>query len=172
MSEKDTTLPAFGPGRSLPTRGGPHGNPQVRYSEAVTRKICERLARGERWSKISGADGLPSQTTLYQWTKRYPDFRAAVQEAKRMGADARADMVLAIAEGATPETLSVDRMHISSLKWHVERDDKQLGRQDEPDLGAGRKLIIVVRDFERYTAPDGSTQVRVAPPTATVGGGA
>ena len=68
--------------------------------------------------------------------------------------------MLDVAEATTKETLSEDRVKIGALKWHVQRDDKMLAVRDEPDLGAGRKLIIEVRQFERYVAEDGTTQVR------------
>jgi hypothetical protein len=133
----------------------------VSYSKALAKELCERLAAGERWRNLAGTEGMPSHAAPYRWARTNPEFRADFQLAKRVGADMRADRVLEIAEGATNATLNVDKFHVGSLKWHVERETKLWGPQpDEPDLGAGRTLIIRVRQFERVERPDGGAFMR------------
>lgn len=142
----------------------------VRYSKKVCDAILSRLAEGERWNSMASKKGMPAYNAPYAWAKTYPDFRQAWAEAHRMGANARADMVVTVAEGSTRDTVQSDRLHVSALKWHVERDAKVWGlREDEPDLGAGRQLIIEVRRFELYTDEAGVSRVREVLPDARRG---
>ena len=45
----------------------------TRYSKAVTRELCLRIAQGEIWHKICNAGRMPSYTTLYVGLRKYPD---------------------------------------------------------------------------------------------------
>jgi hypothetical protein len=147
----------------------------VHYTERRAQQILQRIANGERWKHFSAGDDTPCYSVIYTWAKRHPDFGAAYELAKRIGADARADKALEVAENATKESLPVDRLHVGVLKWAVERDTKIYGpRPDEPDLGAGRKVVVVVRQFENYVDEEGVTRVREITPLgegARSGGG-
>jgi len=50
---------------------------QIRYSEALAREVCERIARGEVWSRIGGSKGMPDYSTIYYWRGRHPEFAEA-----------------------------------------------------------------------------------------------
>ena len=154
--------------RALTARGkaaaraakGPR-KPAVMYTEEKGQEICERLAAGERWRDMANTKGMPGYSVPYNWAKQHPAFGRQWVYARRIGADMRADEALTIAETATKETLPVDRFHVGTLKWHVDRDAKLYGpRKDEPDLGAGRTFVIRVRQFERYVDEDGVSRVR------------
>src|SRR5258708_12640750 len=60
-----------------PVRRRKDGSRAVRYSEALAREICERIARGEVWSRIGGTDGMPEYSTLFLWRKQRPEFAEA-----------------------------------------------------------------------------------------------
>jgi hypothetical protein len=161
MPKKASTPPAAAP--AVLRTQAPAGNRKaaVAYSQDLAEKILDRIAAGARWKTIAGKRGMPAACTLYRWEKRDPEFAEALAAARRAGAEWRADAVLDVAEAATKETVQVDRLHIGALKWRVDRDTKIYGlKPDEPDLGAGRKLIIEVRRFERFTDDDGVVRVR------------
>ena len=131
------------------------------YTQELGEQICERIAAGERWHGMANTHGMPTHSTIYKWAEDHPDFGAAFVLAKRAAADGRADKALDVAEAATKESLGVDRFHVGTLKWTIERDDKTYGRRkDEPDLGGKRRLIIEVRQFERAVREDGTAYVR------------
>lgn len=137
----------------------------VMYTPELGEEICERLAAGERWSDMADTARMPGYSVPYKWAKRDREFGFNWRFALQIGANARADEVLTVAETATKETLPVDRVHIGALKWHVDRDTKLYGpRPDEPDMGAGRRLLVYVRRFERYIDETGEPQVRELPP--------
>jgi hypothetical protein len=139
----------------------------VRYSQAIARKICQRLAAGEVWFKICGTDALPAYGTLYDWRRRFPEFAKALAEAREMAADLRADKALVVAEAAVAGTVAADRLHIDALKWRAAKDAPErygvakvaAGAVGPLDAGA-RKLVIEVRQFERAWREDGTPYVR------------
>jgi hypothetical protein len=160
MSRKDHPMPHQASTPQRLARKSKRRSP-IFYSPELGERICERLAAGERWHNMAGKPGLPTHATIYKWADDHPAFGAAFALAKRAGADGRADRALNVAEAATKESLPVDRFHVGTLKWTIERDDKAYGRRkDEPDLGAGRRLIVEMRQFERVVREDGTAFVR------------
>jgi hypothetical protein len=143
---------------------------QVRYSKAVTREICKRIAAGEIWFRICNTGRMPSYTTLYAWLDRYPDFAEAYAQAREMAADLRADKALAVAEAATPATVTADRLHVSALQWHAAKASPGRygsggGASGGEDEAGPPRLIIEVRQFERARRPDGTAYVREVMPS-------
>lgn len=82
-------LPARDPkGRVLGRRGAP-----TRFSLKVAEEICNRIAQDESLDSICRDAHMPSTVTVYAWTRRYPEFRAAYIQARIDQADAIADRV-------------------------------------------------------------------------------
>jgi hypothetical protein len=135
------------------------GSRVVRYSEAVAREVCERIARGEVWSRIGGTDGMPEYSTLFYWRRTRPDFAEALALAQAAGNEVRADEVLAVSQEATRETIQEDRLHVSSLKWHVARADG-IAAKSNNWISGKRRLVIRIREFERAWRADGTPYVR------------
>jgi transposase-like protein len=63
---------------------------QVRYSGAVARRICERIARGASWLSLSAKPDMPDESTLSKWRRRHPVFAEALAQAREVGREARA----------------------------------------------------------------------------------
>ncbi len=143
-----------------PVRRRKDGSRAVRYSEALAREICERIARGEVWSRIGGTDGMPEYSTLFLWRKQRPEFAEAFALARAAATETRADEVLAVSMEATRDTIQEDRLHVGSLKWHVARADGIEAKSHNWTLGKERRLVIRVREFERAWREDGSAYVR------------
>lgn len=136
------------------------GSRAVRYSETLAREICERIARGEVWSRIGGTDGMPEYSTLFYWRRQKPDFAEAFALARAAATEARADEVLAVSMEATRETIQEDRLLVGSLKWHVARADGIEAKSNNWTFGKERRLVIRVREFERAWREDGTPYVR------------
>jgi hypothetical protein len=143
-----------------PVRRRKDGSRAVRYSAALARTICERIARGEIWSQFSGTDGMPEYSTLFQWRREKRDFAEAFALARAAATEARADEVLAVSMSATKETIQEDRLLVGSLKWHVSRADGIEAKSNNWTLGKERRLVIRVREFERAWREDGTPYVR------------
>jgi hypothetical protein len=57
----------------------------VRYSAALAKTICERLAAGELIYRISRDEGMPTPEAVQKWARERPDFAAALDVARRAG---------------------------------------------------------------------------------------
>ncbi|MBS0331992.1 MAG: hypothetical protein JSS35_04440 [Proteobacteria bacterium] len=55
----------------------------MRYSEALGRAICARVALGESVAAVCRDAGMPHSTTVYDWTRAHPGFGAALAAAQR-----------------------------------------------------------------------------------------
>lgn len=135
----------------------------VRYGPGVAREICERLARGEIWGQIAGTGRLPSYCAFYVWKERHPEFAAAVEEARRIAAEARFEKALAVAEGSTPATVQSDKLRVATLLHHAERlDPERFGKAPGGRSAAEDRIqTIVIRRFERAVDDEGRPYVRV-----------
>lgn len=161
MAGKASTKRVRDPAKTAAARVKAVRKTPVKFTPEVAEELLERLSSGERWGDFAATERMPGYAAPYGWAKRDKEFRAAFELAKRVGADMRADHALSVAETSTKETLPVDRFHVGTLKWHVDRDTKLYGPMpDEPDLGAGRRLMVYVRRFERYIDENGKPQVR------------
>lgn len=151
----------------LPADKPPKGERRtyVRYSPKIAQAICERLAQGEVWARISANDQMPAYSTLYDWRDRYPEFAAALNRAREMAADYFADRVLEVAEGATSATASGDRLRVGALQWRAAKAAPHVyGRKAEDrDRREPRKIVVTVRQFEKAVDAEGRTYLREIP---------
>ena len=166
MSERPVRRKSPSPATKTVRRDGTVSH--VRYSRAIAREICHRLAAGEIWFKICNTGRLPSYTTLYDWRRRYPEFAESYAQAREMAADLRADKALVVAEESTQATVQSDRLRVGALQWSAAKGSPRsygpkAGKSDEIDEGQPRRLIIEVRRFEKVARDDGSVYVRELP---------
>lgn len=137
----------------------------VRYSQELGKRICARLARGERWFEMAGEAGLPEYSSLYAWKARHPEFAEGLAKAREMAADYCADLAISVAEGMTKETVQRDRVLIDALlkraavtapaTWGGKGD--VVSKKDKPQQVA---VVFYARQFEKVIGPDGKAFVR------------
>jgi hypothetical protein len=136
----------------------------IRYGVAVATEICERLAKGESWSRIANTEGMPCYSALYAWQKRHPEFAEAVALAREMGADYCADRALEVAAASTKETVQQDRLFVQTLLKHAALKAPRRwggkGEAKEKDKPQKVEVVFRVRHFEKAIGPDGKAFVR------------
>lgn len=121
-----------------PPSGG--GQKYVRMNRELARTICERIARGESWSRMSGEPGMPSYTTLYAWRKKYPGFAAQLEAARLAGADWKFEQVWDIVEAVPGEGVPQAKLKIDALRWQTaQRGAAKAAADDE------RQVIFNIR---------------------------
>ncbi|MGA0608163.1 hypothetical protein ACO2Q0_19400 [Phenylobacterium sp. VNQ135] len=57
----------------------------VRWSEALARRLLERVAAGELIYRICAEDGMPTPEAVAKWAREKPEFGEALSEARRIG---------------------------------------------------------------------------------------
>jgi hypothetical protein len=88
---------------------------------AVVARLCRRIAEGGALDGLAGARGLPHRATLHRWLRRDPALAAELRAARAARDDALADELLALAEGATPETLEAARRRVAEIRLALGR---------------------------------------------------
>lgn len=73
---------AMGAGKRTAWNAGVDG-----YDREVTDEVCARLMGGETLAGICARPGMPSQGTIYNWLRRYPQFLARYRWAKSRAPD-------------------------------------------------------------------------------------
>lgn len=71
------------------------------YTKDIGDRICAMVAEGTTLAEIGRMPGMPARPTIYEWLKQQPEFAAAMDIARDLGADAIAEEALRIAD--TPE---------------------------------------------------------------------
>lgn len=95
------------------------GRPPFVWTDEIEVEIFERIAKGESARQVCEDDWLPSETTLYKRLSGDPDFAERYARARERQADVIFDEVQEIADGATPESVAVDRLRIDVRKWRA-----------------------------------------------------
>ena len=95
------------------------GRPPFVWTDEIEAEIFERIAKGESARQVCEDDWLPSETTLYKRLSGDPDFAEMYARARERQADVIFDEVQEIADGATPESVAVDRLRIDVRKWRA-----------------------------------------------------
>jgi hypothetical protein len=125
----------------------------VRYSEAVARAICERMAAGEPWSRICEDRRMPAYAMLYAWKRRHPDFAERVRLAMEAAADRHMDAALEISEEVTKDTVPQAKVRIETLKARTARLDAAAKRAEAAE-GAPAVFHIEIVRFGRELGDD------------------
>lgn len=94
----------------------PVGAPST-YSEHIANVICIRIAEGESLRKILRDDGMPAQSTVYDWLLRHPEFAEQYTRAREEQADSLADEIIDIAD-EQPEIVAVVDKKTGALIEH------------------------------------------------------
>lgn len=102
--------------------GGPRkAGPPPDYSLEVAVAFCERVGAGESLHRLCAEAGMPSQSAIYRWADRHPEFVTLYRLAMDIQAQRLFDEVREIADGTTLDTLQVDKVRIAARQWQAAR---------------------------------------------------
>lgn len=118
------------------------------YSLEAAVAFFERIGTGEPMHRVCAEPGMPSQSAIYRWANRHPEFVALFRLAKDIQAQRLFDEVREIADGATPDTLQVDKVRIAARQWQAARlSPRKLGEitaaDDEAEPRGGFNVEVV-----------------------------
>jgi len=98
---------------SLPARPG-------KYSDALARRICERIAAGESLRAVCRDADMPSTQAVFKWLldDRREAFRQWYSLAREVQADVLADELVDIADAAhDKDEAALAKLRIDTRKW-------------------------------------------------------
>jgi hypothetical protein len=87
------------------------------YSQHIATVICIRISEGESLRQILKDDGMPAQSTVYEWLIRHPVFTEQYTRAREEQADSLADEIIAIAD-EQPEIIVVTDKRTGAVIEH------------------------------------------------------
>ena len=91
---------------NLPAPPKNKGGRPSRYSPELVDAICVRLSLGEGLAQICKDEDMPSQSMVYSWLHKHPEFQEKYTRAREEQAETHADEIVAIAD-ETPDTVPV-----------------------------------------------------------------
>ena len=146
-----------------------HPGPQ--FCEATAAMIYARMCEGEALMRICQEPGMPGHSTVYRWRKRFPDFAAALREARAVQAERYCEIGWEIAEAVTPADAHAVRVKLEQLRWTAAAFGPRVFGRVRPVEGemaeaverAVTRLAVRVRHFEEVMGPDGKMAVRELP---------
>mgnify|MGYP003337940185 CR=1 FL=1 len=94
----------------------PVGAPTT-YNEHIATVICIRIAEGESLRQILRTEGMPAQSTVYDWLLRHEEFAEQYTRAREEQADTLADEIIDIAD-EQPEIVAVVDKKTGALIEH------------------------------------------------------
>ena len=120
--KKATRRPAKTPKARTQAQGSPapKKNPvgaPTTFNSHMGAVICIRIAEGESLRQILRGEGMPAQSTVYDWLLRHPEFAEQYTRAREEQADTLADEIIAIAD-EQPEIIAVVDKKTGALIEH------------------------------------------------------
>lgn len=100
----------------------PVGQP-TKYSNSITKEICDRLSDGESLEKICKDAHMPSTSCLRVWKNKYPEYMANYARAREDQGDHFGQKVPTTAKRCEDGELPPDvaRVVIDAYKWTAAR---------------------------------------------------
>ena len=116
------------------------------YTPSVGREIVQRVREGDPITAIGRREGCPPTSVLYSWIRLYPDFKEAIDLAKKERAEIYRDKIAESSEDTIEkEDVAAEKLRFDQLKWLAEKaDPQQYGNQTKitGDLNAPLTLIV------------------------------
>ena len=103
--------------KALPTPAKKRIGAPSTYSQHIATVICIRISEGESLRQILKDDGMPAQSTVYEWLMRHPVFTEQYTRAREEQADSLADEIIAIAD-EQPEVVVVTDKRTGAVIEH------------------------------------------------------
>ncbi|MFA5355289.1 MAG: hypothetical protein WC302_00925 [Candidatus Paceibacterota bacterium] len=154
----------------LPSKAGKRGNKNGRpraYSEALAKKICDKMAGGKTLSKICKLAKMPAYQTVIDWTNQYPEFKLLYQEAKDKQMDAWAEQIVDLSDDSImhPAATGKAKLQVDTRKWLMSKlKSKRYGDKTilTGEDGGPVKFIVEYEDKpqvdESDLTPDGEKE--------------
>lgn len=142
------------------------GRPSV-YSDKVANDICIRIALGESLRRICMEEGMPAQSSVYEWLLRYSDFSEKYARARELQAETQFDELTDIVDQPPELNYVTDKngelvevkfdssyvawmkLRVDTRKWTAARmAPKKYGEQKQAEEKSDPTVIDVsVRDM-------------------------
>lgn len=104
------------------------------YTPEIGIEICNQLAEGLSLRTVCTGEGMPDKRTVFNWLRKYPEFKAAYDIAKQEASDALVEEIQDIADDGrndymasldpdnpgyklNGEAINRSRLRVDTRKW-------------------------------------------------------
>lgn len=125
---------------------------QIPYSKELSDIIFQLLLDGRPLQEIVSMPGMPSLRQLTLWRTRHEEFDEIFTKARSMRAEITYDEIREVSGregGLTREEVQEKKLYVDSLKWLVERGDREKFGAGKADAGAANIIVQVNTGIER-----------------------
>lgn len=141
----------------------PIGRPSI-YTQELADKICEQLSRGISLRTVCLAEEMPDAATIFRWFRTNEEFCKQYARAKEESADAMAEEILDLSDGAidiikkgaekkSSALGQAVRLQVDTRKWIMSKmKPKKYG--DKLDLTSDGKVLPTPIYNGKSTDPD------------------
>jgi hypothetical protein len=117
------------------------GRPSI-FTAELAASICERIALGESLRAICRDEGMPGQTTVFEWLSQDASFAEQYARAIERRADTHAEAIIDIAD-EEPDPAKA-RVRVDARKWYASKmNAKKYGERQAIDLDARVESYVV-----------------------------
>lgn len=115
-----------------------------KYTLPIAQQIVQRVREGKSISAIAKEAGMPKAAVVYDWSRLHPDFREALDMARRDRAEYYHDKVIAeVEELSEKEDVPVVKERVSAYKWAAEKGNPEKYGKAKSEGGIGNVTIVV-----------------------------
>lgn len=153
--------PAKRKAAAKPKKDKPIGRP-TKYTQELADAICERVAIGESFRKISSSEEMPAISTMFKWMREHEEFSKQYELAKEQCADMMAEELLEIADDGrndymekldkddggvigyqlNGEHVQRSRLRVDARKWIAAKLKPRKYGDKQEIVGAGGEALI------------------------------
>lgn len=94
----------------------PVGAPAL-YRKALAERVCREIAEGKSLVAICKRAWAPSYATVMKWCREIPEFAKMYAHAREEQSDYMFDVIVDLADQATPENHNAIRLRVDARKW-------------------------------------------------------
>lgn len=125
------------------------------YDPIVAAEILERISAGETLVAICRDPGLPAFSSVYRWRRTFPEFAAALKQAREVQAELICDLSYEMAMGMGPGESHAMAVKLTHLRWMTGvLSPRRFGRMRPVERdGASGDLTVIVRRFTDAVDP-------------------
>lgn len=135
------------------------GRPSL-YTPALAARVCRAIAEGDSLVAVCKLAWSPSYTTVLKWCREVPEFTRMYARAREDQADWHADIIVAIADEATPESVNVARLRVDARKWVASKlKPRKYSDRVVADEFAGARSSAEREERARQQNTEGETDV-------------
>ena len=121
------------------------------YTEEKANDICKMLANGMTLLAICQLPDMPEMTTVHRWMDNFPEFQSNYAHARKLQADAMAEMV--ITEAFNSHDAPIGRLRMDALRWFASKmAPKKYGDKVEIESNTNQNFKI------SFNVPDRDTR--------------